>query len=181
MPSIHRNLDYPDNQRGWVLVVGLVILVMLTILSMALMKTTRLEEKMAGATRDMNLSFQAAETALRGAENFIEAQTEESIFDASTNEIYSQTDDEPENIFTEVWDDENSKAMFTDEDEALQGVTLSPRYMIKKLKKIGSNLTITGYGDDDAPRPTVFRVTVRGTGGTNNRATLLRSHYSKVF
>ena len=180
MPADHRNLNYPDNQRGWVLVVGLVILVMLTILSMALMKTTRLEEKMAGATRDMNLSFQAAETALRVAENFIESQTEESIFDASTNEIYSQTDDEPENLFTEVWDDENSKAVFADVAGALQGVTLSPRYMIKKLKRIGSNLTITGYGDDNMA-PTVFRVTVRGTGGTNNRATLLRSHYSKVF
>jgi type IV pilus assembly protein PilX len=75
MPSIQGDLNHPDNQRGWVLVVGLVILVMLTILSMALMKTARLEEKMAGATRDMNLSFQAAETALRAAESFIEAQT----------------------------------------------------------------------------------------------------------
>ena len=32
---------------------------------------------MAGATRDMNLSFQAAETALRAAETFIESQTDE--------------------------------------------------------------------------------------------------------
>ena len=71
MLAVHRNPAHPDNQQGWVLVVGLVILVMLTILSIALMKTTRLEEKMAGATRDMNLSFQAAETALRRAENFI--------------------------------------------------------------------------------------------------------------
>jgi type IV pilus assembly protein PilX len=182
MPSVHRNLNYPDNQRGWVLVVGLVILVMLTILSMALMKTTRLEEKMAGATRDMNLSFQAAETALRGAENFIESQTDESIFETTANGIYSQAGDEhPDDLFTVVWDDTNSKAMFADEDEALQGVTLSPRYMIKKLKKMGgSNLTITGYGEDNAT-PTIFRITVRGTGGTNNRATLLRSHYAKVF
>ena len=183
MPSIHRNLGYPDNQRGWVLVVGLVILVMLTILSIALMKTTRLEEKMAGATRDMNLSFQAAETALRRAENFIESQTVESIFDTTGEGVYNQETDEPANPFTSNWDDTDSKAMFADEDEALQGVSLSPRYMIKKLKKMGgSTLTITGYGDDDAtPRPTVFRVTVRGTGGTNDRATLLRSHYSKVF
>ena len=182
MPSIQGNLNHPDNQRGWVLVVGLVILVMLTILAMALMKTARLEEKMAGATRDMNLSFQAAETALRAAESFIEAQTLESIFDSNTleDEIYSQTEDEPENLFTIDWNDTNTKAMFADEDEVLQGVSLSPRYMIKKLKKIGSNLTITGYGDDNTA-PTVFRVTVRGTGGTNNRATLLRSHYSKVF
>ena len=175
MSSIHKNLN---NQRGWVLVVGLVILVMLTILSIALMKTTRLEEKMAGATRDMNLSFQAAETALRRAEIFIESQTAESIFDTTGEGVYNQETDEPANPFTSNWDDTDSKAIAG----VLEGVTSSPRYMIKKLKKIGeSNLTITGYGDDDAPRPTVFRVTVRGTGGTNNRTTLLRSHYSKVF
>jgi type IV pilus assembly protein PilX len=177
MPSIQGNLNHPDNQRGWVLVVGLVILVMLTILAMALMKTARLEEKMAGATRDMNLSFQAAETALRGAETFIESQTDESIFNTSANEIYSQADDEPDDLFKIVWENTNSKTMFADGVEALQGVASSPRYMIKKLKKL--RLTITGYGD--APPPTVFRITVRGTGGTNNRATLLRSHYSKVF
>ena len=131
MPSIHRNLNYPDNQRGWVLVVGLVVLVMLTILSMALMKTTRLEEKMAGATWDMNLSFQAAETALRAAETTIESQTAD-------------------------WD----------------GAEEIDNYVIEKLNK---------FDDGDDTEPTVFRVTVRGTGGTNNRATLLRSHYAKVF
>ena len=179
MLAVHRNPAHPDNQQGWVLVVGLVILVMLTILSIALMKTTRLEEKMAGATRDMNLSFQAAETALREAENFVESQTAESIFDTTGEGVYNQETDEPANPFTSNWDDTDSKAIAG----ALKGGTSSPRYMIKKLKKIGEhNLTITGYGDDDdTPRPTVFRLTVRGTGGTNYRATLLRSHYSKVF
>ena len=149
MSSIHRNLNYPDNQRGWVLVVGLVILVMLTILSMALMKTTRLEEKMAGATRDMNLSFQAAETALRAAETFIELQADASGFDTLP--------DTPEDPFT---------------DDYWGGPEEIDNYVIEKLEKIN---------DGDDTEPTVFRVTVRGTGGTNNRATLLRSHYAKVF
>ena len=176
MPSIQGDLNHPDNQRGWVLVVGLVILVMLTILAMALMKTARLEEKMAGATRDMNLSFQAAETVLRGAETFVENLADEALFNSSAGGLYSETDEEPENLFTTGWIDANSRELASD----LAGINSKPRYMIKKLEKIGSNLTITGYGDDNTA-PTVFRVTVRGTGGTNNRATLLRSHYSKVF
>jgi len=178
MLADHRNPAHPDNQRGWVLVVGLVVLVMLTILAMALMKTTRLEEKMAGATREMNLSFQAAETVLRGAETFVENLADEALFNSSAGGLYSEADEEPKNLFTTGWIDANSREL----DSDLAGINSKPRYMIKKLKKIGeSNLTITGYGDDDAPRPTVFRVTVRGTGGTNNRTTLLRSHYSKVF
>ena len=161
--------------------VGLVILVMLTILSMALMKTTRLEEKMAGATRDMNLSFQAAETALRAAETFIESQTDDSLADrpVEMNGIYGQTDDEPEDLFTINWDDTNSAIAGKLEGDPLdldpldlEGVASPPRYMIKKLKKID---------DEDDTAPTIFRVTVRGTGGTNNRATLLRSHYAKKF
>ena len=166
MSSIHKNLNYPDNQRGWVLVVGLVILVMLTILSMALMKTTRLEEKMAGATRDMNLSFQAAESALRATETFIESKTEESFFDETNKAIgiYGPTVDED---ITVEWDDDNSAIAGTLEGDPLEleGVAIpAARFMIKKLEQIG-----------DA---TVFRVTVRGTGGTDNRATLLRSHYA---
>ena len=159
MSSIHKNLNYPDNQRGWVLVVGLVILVMLTILSMAMMKTTRLEEKMAGATRHVNLSFQAAESALLAAEFFIESEANASIFDPLP--------DTPEDPFTDdYWDDAEVI------DGELEGVALPPRYMIKILEKID---------DEDDTEPTVFHVTVRGTGGTNNRATLLRSHYAKVF
>ena len=190
MLADHRNLTHLDNQRGWVLVVGLVILVMLTILSMALMKTTRLEEKMAGATRDMNLSFQAAETALRAAETFIESKTNQSIFNttAEANGIYNKTDNEPEDLFTIDWDD-FSKEIYPETETTgslypklegdpmglvpmvlvpleLEGVASPPRYMIKKLK-IGCR--------------TAFRVTARGTGGTNNRVTLLRSHYAKKF
>ena len=85
---------------------------------------------MAGAMLDMNLSFQAAETALRAAETFIELQAAD-------------------------WD----------------GAEID-NYEIEKLEKID---------DTDDKEPTVFRVTARGTGGTNNRATLLRSHYAKVF
>ncbi len=87
MLADHRNPAHPDNQRGWVLVVGLVVLVMLTILAMALMKTTRLEEKMAGATREMNLSFQAAETVLRGAETFVENLADEALFNSMIKKL----------------------------------------------------------------------------------------------
>ena len=166
MLADHRNLTHLDNQRGWVLVVGLVILVMLTILSTALMKTTRLEEKMAGATRDMNLSFQAAETALRAAETFIDSINNPSIFDTTVpaNGIYKKQHDEPEELFLpSTWVGKSAEI-----DGDLEGVPVLPRYMIKRLRKKLSGAL-------------VFRITARGTGSTDNRATLLRSHYTKHF
>ena len=180
MLADHRNPAHPDNQRGWVLVVGLVVLVMLTILAMALMKTTRLEEKMAGATREMNLSFQAAETVLRGAETFVENLADEALFYTTAGGLYSETDEEPDSPFTTQWNNSNS----LEQASGLAGVTSNPRYMIKKLKKIGSDtdLSISGYGDTDlSSQATIFRITARGTGGRETTQTLLRSHYAKSF
>lgn len=56
-----------DSQRGAVLVISLIILLLLTIIGVTSMRGTILEERMAGNLRDRNLSFQAAETGLQGA------------------------------------------------------------------------------------------------------------------
>ena len=130
---------------------------------------------MAGGTRDMNLSFQAAETALRAAETFIESQNTDDIFNDTTPPgIYNRDEYEPGeaygvagDLFTIDWD-VNSREIDAAIYGELEGVTIRPRYMIKKLKKKIGEVK-------------VFRVTARGTGGTNNRTTVLRSYYAKKF
>ena len=59
-------------QAGVVLVVSLIMLMLLTLIGVSGMQSTGIEEKMAGNMRDRNLAFQAAEAALRHAEQFIE-------------------------------------------------------------------------------------------------------------
>ncbi|OGR32354.1 MAG: hypothetical protein A2091_00395 [Desulfuromonadales bacterium GWD2_61_12] len=61
-----------DNESGAVLIVSLILLLVLTLLGITAMQSTTLEEKMAGNLADRNLAFQAAEAALRDAENEIE-------------------------------------------------------------------------------------------------------------
>ncbi len=58
-------------QRGAVLIVSLIFLLLLTLIGTAAMRTTTLQERMAGNTRDINLSFQAAEAALRAGEDWL--------------------------------------------------------------------------------------------------------------
>ncbi len=60
-------------ESGIALVISLVMLVLLTLIAVTGMRVTGLEEKMVGNDRDKNLSFQAAEAALRDAEADIEA------------------------------------------------------------------------------------------------------------
>ncbi len=53
-----------NKQRGAVLVVSLVLLLMMTILAITAASTSSLQSRMAGNAQDMNLAFQAAESGL---------------------------------------------------------------------------------------------------------------------
>ncbi len=55
------------NQNGAVLAVALIILFLLSILGLAVMKTSSLEEKMAANTLHQDIAFQAAETVSENA------------------------------------------------------------------------------------------------------------------
>lgn len=172
-----------NSQQGWVLVIGLVVLVMLTLIAMALMRTTLLEEKMAGASRDINLSFEAAEAGLRGAEAFIESQADDSAFTATGSGLYAQGTSashlEPAPFGTN-WDNDNSRVL----SSTPTGVTSAPRYMIKKVGESGGegSLNIGGYGETDLTQKSViYRITARGTGGSDSTQTILRSHYARAY
>lgn len=58
----------PSSQRGAILIVTLVMLLLLTLLALGSMRGTTLEERMAGNLRDESQAFQAAEMAQRAAE-----------------------------------------------------------------------------------------------------------------
>ena len=80
-------------QEGFVLIVGLVILGLLTMLALSSMRDTTMQEKMAGASRDSGLAFQAAESALRDAENCITGTTDGCAFDDVANDAHFAQDD----------------------------------------------------------------------------------------
>lgn len=63
--------QYTLQQRGIVLITAMMFLVVLTLLVLTIMRSSILEERMAGYSRDWNLAFQAAEAALREAEREI--------------------------------------------------------------------------------------------------------------
>jgi type IV pilus assembly protein PilX len=65
----HRNQNRRmARQRGAVLVVSLLLLLVMTLLGLGASQSTRLQERMAGNQRDMDLAFQGGETGLRAAE-----------------------------------------------------------------------------------------------------------------
>lgn len=60
--------NFGSQQRGISLLVVLVLLLIMTLLGLAILRSTMLEERMAGNMYERSLAFQAAESALREGE-----------------------------------------------------------------------------------------------------------------
>lgn len=171
------------SQRGTVLVVSLLLLLVLTILGVSSMQSTSLEESMAYATRDRNVALQSAEAALRAGETFIETITSPSALTGS-NGLYRRADTEPDYTTAAAWDTTltplNHVAI-----TAPTGST-NAQYFIKETGVITGTqgaMNMNGYGDNRGSGDvTTLRVTARGTGGTANGAeVILRSNYGRIF
>jgi len=168
-------------QVGAALIVSLVFLLVISIIAVAGMRTTRLQERMAGNTRDRNLAFQAAESGIREAETFIEGLASLGSFDGS-NGLHGLTDAEPSHYDATVW---SVAANHVTADESY-GSYASPRYFIKHWTTVTGEegaMNISGYGDNKGTGDvTIFKITGRGTGGGLDSAeVMLRSRYGRAF
>jgi type IV pilus assembly protein PilX len=170
----------PMRQRGAVLVVSLLILLIMTIIGVTAMQTTSLEERMAGNLLDQRLAFQTTEAALRTAEEAVEAL----VAYPSTTGYYGETADDPYDSGT-AW----SSISKLDIDDA--GSDVYAEYYVKNL---GTFMPDPGPEVTDYPGPiagstvTVLSITARGTGrhdetggSTAPSQVFLRSYYGKRF
>lgn len=185
------NKQHPsyDTQKGAALAVSLIILMVLTMVGITGMQTTTMEEKMAGNNRDYNLAFQAAEAALRNAEAYVEGLVTAVEFNSATlnDGLLSETESDPDYFNKNVWNSNGyniGTKQPTDLVSSLYG--LQPKYIVKYVAEndpdSNARLNIGGYGEKLAgAQITVFRITARGTGGTNNSQVLLQTHYGKRF
>lgn len=84
-----RMLTPPARQRGAVLFVSLMILVLLTLLGLASMQVTTLQERMSGNYRTLNLAFQNSESRIRVQEGTIKQTTDSGAvyYNANTAEF----------------------------------------------------------------------------------------------
>lgn len=191
-------VGHGNRQKGAALVTSLIILLMLTLMGVAAMQTTTLEEKMAGNLRNENLAFQAAEAALRAGEAYLQefaigpfvadtsatnlALNPAGLYQptlSSNNERWQQTD---------IWTEAGSRA----HAQALAGLAEQPRYIIEDLSSYtrctnAGNCTnvplprMPGGSVKFGPIPDVgrFRITARGVGGTTDAVVLLQSYYNR--
>ena len=180
-------------QEGFVLIVGLVILGLLTMLALSSMRDTTLQEKMAGASRDSGLAFQAAESALRDAENCISGTTDNCAFDEFTHDAHFGQNDAafPEHnaLFdANTWVTINPPGAAT----VLEGVPAEGvNYIIRKAGTVAGEgdsgaaktnaLTGCSAGDcsggGDSSSQAIYEITARGAGESGAGQSVLRVYY----
>lgn len=167
------------HQQGAVLMVSLIMLLVLTLIGITGMRTTVLEEKMAGNMNDQNLAFQAAEAALRDGEDLVETLVTNASFDGTAGR-YAASDSDPDWFDDTTWSSTNSIAY----SGTLSYVNTQPRYIMKYISDIENNsrsLKTGGYGSRRTSTVSQFRVTARGTGRSDTSKVILQAYYGKTM
>jgi len=171
-----------QKERGAVLAISLIFLLVMTLIGLTGMKTSVLEEKMAGNSRNQGLAFQAAEAGLHGAERYINSIVTASDFSGAINGLVSEAEADPDYFDSSVWVDASSMEY----DSGLSIIHSDPRYIIKLVGQseadTNAGLNLSGYGGSlPGSQITIFRITSRGTGGTGNARITLQSNFGKRF
>lgn len=173
-----------NRQEGVVLFMSLVMLLLLTVLGVSSIQTTTLQQRMARNANDSNLAFQAAESALRDGEDYLETLNAMNDFDganAGNNGFYYDQDPgTTPNWKTLDWSAANG---FRQGDTSITGVAAQPQYILEHVKTVISDadaLNLDNIGQDTGSgRTQIFRITARGTGGTAAAQTMIQGTYGK--
>lgn len=162
-------------QRGAVLIVSLIILVLLTSLGVSVMQSAIVEQKMANNQRNSNTAMNAAELAMRAAENY--------ILDPNNPLLWSDLDPGNNNagLYPETpagndppW---KSQATWTG-DGSIQVVVSNglyakpPRFIVERIGEFRRGPSLT---DKQVIR--MIRITALGYGTTEKARVMLQADY----
>ena len=186
------------SQSGMALIVSLVLLLSMTLLALAAIQNTSLEERMAGNVRAENIALQAAESALREAEAELGALSAVPTaggalvsvaipgawwFDttsdhwgdkgipASSSLVYVLSAGEDSDALSLAGED--SDALSLDGDRA-------PLYVIEDQGYARSGLVV-GQQQDTVNQGYRFRITARGLDAGGRGEVFLQSRYVRFF
>ena len=147
-------------QSGAALIIALIFLLLMTLLSTSAMRTSTMQERMAGSMRDWNLGFQGAEASLRAAEKYLLDPVVLPEFNAVEGFYTMTSPDMP------VWTGEETADGngFVTYPYDVTGVAERPRYFLEKLSSARPAGTSTETGTP-VEEIFYFRITAVGYGG----------------
>ena len=206
MPSVTtRCVSIPKvHQKGLALFMSLVILLVVTLLGVASVQTTMMEEQMSRNSRDANIAMLAAESAIEDGETYIEtlgaAQAADDAAKLAAGETpvellaFIDVDAEANGLYFEasstatpnwvdvVWSDPDGS--YLSASTSIAGVETQPKYIIEYIKTVNvverDSINVNNVGQSVVTgRSQIFRVTAFGTGGSADARAMLQSTYGR--
>jgi len=155
------SLQQRQAQRGMVLLVSLVFLLLLTLIGLSSLQRANLQEKMAGSVSLRNQSFQAAEAALRVGESAV-------LLDSYSLAVCSGT--------SQCLPPAESSSVSSAGFNSTSGVTwIAAGNGFYGVQNIGTTLTAVNVPSNTSA--TLYRVTAVGIAG--NSRSVVESVYAK--
>lgn len=174
-------------QRGAVLFVSLIFLLILTLLGVMLARMQSSEERMAQNDSNHELAVEAGEASLRLAEeNIAQGIYTPAMFAANAGGYYTLNPAVGSQI---VWSGAGTAITYNGvadnavlyNGNALASVTTLPSFVIENLPSVavgGTNLNV-GSGYNQNGTVTVYQITTHATGGDQTASATLRSIYEQ--
>jgi type IV pilus assembly protein PilX len=163
-----------NNENGAVLVTGLVILLIMTLVGIAAMNNSSLQEVMSRNQTSRNVAFHAAEAALREGEDYLTSATLPSFLGTNSSPVTNGLYQEEMDLTAMSWDSTDSVAYSGGSSAAVA----APRFIIEELAEVeddgDSDSLVAGTEVDTS---TVYRVTARGVGLQDTTVVMLQTTY----
>jgi type IV pilus assembly protein PilX len=181
MKMKHRSpLNFPSRQHGAVLVVALLMLLVMTVLGVTAMQMSRMEERMAGNSRDINLAFQGAEAGLRDGEErlrilLVRPPTCAVALCGVWRKNFLPADLRAQ---TDPWWTSSAIEFGVTGTREVTGTTRDPLDVVEDLGFVPDSLSV-GHGPPEGRN--FYRVTAQSTGASPSAQALLESTYAKRY
>lgn len=161
-----RQFNY-QKQSGAVLIVGLVMVLLISIVALSGIRSTNLQEVMAGNLRNKTITFQAAESALVTGEAVVDYRVAApECTGAATCYRPLESQLAKDSVVYLDGNDFKTKSREANIDLSAAGIVDKPRFIIEELSPFipmdGSDLTFGGSGGLVKILP--YRITARGAG-----------------
>ena len=180
--QLYKFKNRPKKQKGIVLIVGLVMVLLISINALSSISGSGLQEAMVGNMRDRGLSFQASEAALSVGESTLKIGTPPNCDGASNNGFicFLDFDSNQPSVSLQYAPIATFDAKGNTTSLSLSGIASQPRYVVEQLadyqvKDDGSALEYNGMPANQI-RP--YRITAIGVGASTDTQVIVQSIYA---
>jgi type IV pilus assembly protein PilX len=164
-------------EGGAILITALLMLLTLTVLGISVVQMSRMQERMAGNTRDLNISFQGAEAALRAGEAVVDVPAAATLIPCAGAGCVQPRDTLPllADQAQAWWDTNGSAFAGLPSGGSNGGPANNPQYVVEELNE-GDQLM---QSVEDQSLRFFYQVTARSTGASGSTNTVLQTTFAK--